>query len=348
MSELQISLLGVGVVVIAGVYLFNFWEEREFRHKAERAFSREHDDVLLGHATETEDRVEPKMQRTAARSATHELSSQHAIDPVMDYVVEVSLVKPSDGAELHEELLVLATELHKPVLVAGRSADDGWRAAGIGCGTEFSCLRFALQMVNRAGCIDQGKLTAFRDMVIKWVARAGGEASYSDIAEAHKMAAELDRFCAEVDVAIGVNVVSMNGNPSHGAEIRRVAEAAGLRLEADGVFYYRDDHFSTLFTVDNHEPMPFVPEQINTLQTSGITLLLDVPRISDGKQVFDLMLEIARNFASVLGGVVVDDKRIPLSGTATEKIRAELNAILDKMNSAQITAGGTRALRLFS
>jgi FtsZ-interacting cell division protein ZipA len=348
MSELQISLLGIGAVVIAGVYLFNFWQEREFRHKAERVFAREHDDVLLRRATEIEDRVEPQMQRTTAQPTTRERNSQHAIDPIMDYVVEVSLVTPSDGAEPHEEVLALATELHKPVLVAGRSADDGWRDAGINCGIEFSRLRFALQMVNRAGCIDQGKLSAFRDMVLKWAARAGGEAAYSDIVDAHKMATELDRFCAEVDIAIGVNVVSMNGKPFHGAEIRRVAEAAGLRLEADGVFYYRGDHFSTLFTIDNHEPMPFVPEQINTLQTSGVTLLLDVPRVSGGGQVFDLMLETARNFASALGGVVVDDKRIPLSDAAIEKIRAELNVILDKMNSAQIAAGGTRALRLFS
>jgi len=349
MSEFQISLLGIGAVVIAGVYLFNVWQEREFRHKAERAFAREHDDVLLlERAAEISGRLEPKMQQTESRSATRELSSQHTIDPVIDYVVEVNLVKPSDGSEPHKELVVLTAGLHKPVIVAGRSDDDGWRDAGIGCGTEYSRLRFALQMVNRAGCIDQGKLAAFRDTVIKWVMRAGGEAAYSDIVEAYTMAAELDRFCAEVDVAIGVNVVSMNGKPFHGSEVRRVAEVTGLRLEADGVFYYRDDHISTLFTVDNHEPMPFVPEQINTLQTNGITLLLDVPRVSDSRQAFDLMLEAARNFASSLGGVVVDDKRIPLSDGAIEKIHVELGLILDKMNSAQISAGSTRALRLFS
>jgi FtsZ-interacting cell division protein ZipA len=94
--------------------------------------------------------------------------------------------------------------------------------------------------------------------------------------------------------------------------------------------------------------MSFVPEQMNTLQTGGITLLLDVPRVSDGAQVFDLMLETARNFASALDGVLVDDKRIPLSDAATEKIRAELCAILDKMGTAQIAAGSPRALRLFS
>ena len=38
-------------------------------------------------------------------------------------------------------------------------------------------------------------------------------------------------------------------------------------------------HGDVLFTLDNHEPMPFVPEQMKTLSTSGITFLLDVPRV---------------------------------------------------------------------
>jgi len=348
MSELQVSLLGIGVVVVAGVYLFNLWQERQFRRKAERVFANEHNDVLLDEAPAG--RMEPQLQRATAISAVaHRPDTQPAIDPVVDYVVEVSLTAADDGAEPHEELRALAAEARKPVLVAGRDAGNGWRDAGIGSSAEFSRLRFALQMVNRAGCADQSALAAFRDTVIKWVARVGGEATYGDIAEAHKTATELDRFCAEVDIAIGLNVISVNGTPFHGAEIRKVAEAAGFKLEADGVFHYYDgSRWPALFTIDNHDPMPFVPEQMNTLQTSGITLLLDVPRISDGEKVFDLMVETAHSLASSLGGVVVDDKRAPLSDAATARIRAELRAILDKMNAAQIAAGSVRALRLFS
>jgi hypothetical protein len=328
MSELQISLLGIGVTVIVGVYLFNLWQARKFRQKAE-------------------ERVEP-LQGAAGPVGAHAHRAQYAVDPAIDYLVEVSVAEPSDGAELHEELLALTAEWRKPVSVTGRDAGDEWRDAGIGCGTEFPHLRFAVQMANRAGCTDPSELAAFRDAVIRWAARVGGAATYGDIAEAYKMAAELDSFCAEVDIAIGVNVVNRDGESFHGAEIQRLAEAAGLKLEADGVFYYRGNFSSVLFTVDNHEPMSFVPEQMNTLQTGGITLLLDVPRVSDGAQVFDLMLETARNFASALDGVLVDDKRIPLSDAATEKIRAELCAILDKMGTAQIAAGSPRALRLFS
>lgn len=347
MSEFQLSLLGIGVAVIVGVYLFNLWQEREFHRNSERAFARQHDDVLLENAAAG--RMEPQLQRAALATATVRHRADHmTIDPIIDYVVEASLSAPNSGAEPHEELLALTAAARKPVLVAGRESDSEWSDAGIGSNAEFSRLRFALQTVNRAGCADQSTLAAFRDTVIKWVARVGGEAAYADIGQAYQTATELDRFCAEVDIAIGLNVISVNGSPFQGAEIRHLAEVAGFKLEADGVFYYYDGAPPALFTVDNHEPMPFVPEQINTLQTSGITLLLDVPRVRDGGKVFDLMVATAHNFASALGGVVVDDKRTPLSDAATAKIRADLNGVLDKMNAAQIAAGSTRAMRLFA
>jgi FtsZ-interacting cell division protein ZipA len=47
MSDLQIGLLVVGVFVVAGVYLFGLWQERELRRKTEQAFAHEHEDVLL-------------------------------------------------------------------------------------------------------------------------------------------------------------------------------------------------------------------------------------------------------------------------------------------------------------
>ncbi len=46
-------------------------------------------------------------------------------------------------------------------------------------------------------------------------------------------AAEIDRFCAAVDLEIGVNLVS-RGTPFSGTKIRALAEAAGMVLGDDG------------------------------------------------------------------------------------------------------------------
>src|SRR3990170_7830301 len=116
MGDLQISLLGIGACVVAGVYLLNAWQERQFRRRAEQAFAREHDDVLLqGAAAALEDvaaeRVEPRLQAAGIAPPARVAARPPAvtvIDPVIDYVVEVNTQPAAHAADLHEELLALA------------------------------------------------------------------------------------------------------------------------------------------------------------------------------------------------------------------------------------------------
>ena len=356
MTDLQISLLAIGACVVAGVYLYNTWQERQFRRRTEAAFAREHDDVLLpaAGAEAPAERVEPRLETAPAAApmfvpAAASSRAAMTIDPVIDYVVEVELDAPIDGADLHNELIALTADWGKPVQLAGYDTAAGeWRACEKGAVKPYARLRFALQMSNRAGCIELGQLSAFRAAALEWAERRAGRAKCIEIADAHALAVQLDRFCADVDIAIGVNVVTHDGSPFSGTKIRALAEAGGLRLEADGVFYLRGDNDDTLFTLDNHEPMPFVPEQMKTLITSGVTFLLDVPRVADALRKFDAMLNTARNFATTLGGTLVDDNRAVLTEQAVDKIRHQLTGILAKMEAGQIAAGGARALRLFS
>ena len=270
------------------------------------------------------------------------------LDPVIDYVVEVEMGGPAASGELHEMLSALAADWNKVVLVAGYDAAAGeWQPAGM-AGGEYAQVRFALQMSNRSGCIEEAQLGAFRAAVEKWAADRGASIKCLEIDLAHAMAVQLDRFCADVDIAIGINVVTRDGTPFSATKIRALAEAGGLKLEGDGVFYLRADSGNTIYTLDNHEPMPFMPEQMKSLTTSGVTFLFDVPCVADTLRSFEGMLAAARNFASTLGGKLVDDNRTSLSEDAIEKIRQQLTGILAKMEAGQIPAGGARALRLFS
>jgi len=358
MSDLQISLLVIGAFFVAGVYFFNAWQERQLRRRTEQAFAREHDDVLLHGAAVQETvpagRVEPKLPVAASASPASVRAPVRAplvtiIDPVIDYVVDVNIQDAADGGDLCEELLALTAGWGKPVQIAGYDPTSGeWQAAGIPGGVRFSQLRFALQMTNRAGCVEQDRLTAFRDAVLRWAGSRQGVAKCLDVGEVHAMAVQLDRFCAGVDIAISINVVAHAGNPFSGTKIHALAEAAGLRLEPDGMFYLFGEDGGVLFSLDNHEPAPFVPDQMNTLFTSGITFLLDVPRVRNASDAFDSMLTMSRNFVGELDGMLVDDNRSPLSDNAIATIRRQLEGILAKMEAGQIAAGGARALRLFS
>jgi len=178
MSDLQTALIAIGACVVAGVLAFNWWQERQFRRRAELAFDNEHADVLMpAKAPDAEAapdaRIEPRLEggtlpESAPRAAPRRPSAALPIDPVIDYVVEIELAEPAPVAELHPQLNALAANWGKPVLAAGYDAEaGGWQAGGAG-NKDYAQLRFAVQMANRAGCIEQEKLTTFRAAVEKW------------------------------------------------------------------------------------------------------------------------------------------------------------------------------------
>lgn len=350
MSDLQISLLAIGAVVVAGVWLFNLRQERQLRRRTEQAFAREHPDVLLGGDSAAAERVEPTINIDAAHALAvgrkPAIATATAIDPVIDFVVEVTLRAAADGAELRDQLREMMAAAGKTVLAEGyKEASGDWVDAG--AGSAYARLRFAMQISNRAGCVTTLHLTAFRDAVAAWAAARSGQIKCLEVEPVHAMAVQLDRFCADVDIAIGINVVTADGNPFTGNRIRALAEKCGLRLEPAGVFYARSAAGEVIYSLDNHEPMPFMPEQLRAMNTRGITFLLDVPRVAGALEAFDAMLATARDFAAELDGTLVDDNRSQLSDASTAAIRKQLEGILAKMEAGRIAAGGARALRLF-
>ena len=101
-----------------------------------------------------------------------------------------------------------------------------------------------------------------------------------DVHKAHAQALALDEFCTKVDVMIGINIISRDGGALTGAKIRVLANS-GFRLGAKGMFSYRDDNNTVLFTLTTSCP-PFSPIPCGHT-THGITFLLDVPKVARGK-----------------------------------------------------------------
>ena len=361
MKDLQISMLVIGAVVVAAVWGFNLWQERQLRRRTEKAFAREHRDVLLeGSGGKSMERVEPSMNGDSQPAVVADPKSlvQQAvpqarppavastIDPVIDFVVEVSLPEPAMGDELYDHLSGLLAAYGKGVMVAGFNEVGGeWLDAS--AGGSFMRLRYALQISDRSGCIPLDALVAFRDAVVTWADVHGGQYEHPETKGVHANAAQLDEFCADVDIAIGINVVAGEGAAISGLRVAELAEKCALMLDSKGRFFAAGGQGAVTYTLENHEPMPFVTNQLHELQTSGITFLIDVPRVADALTAFDAMLATARIFGAELNGLLVDDNRNALSDAALAAIRKQLEGILVKMQAGRIEAGGARALRLF-
>ncbi len=369
MSDLQVSLLIIGAIVVGAVTVFNGIQQWRLRRKLEKAFEDKPDDVLLGAASDPGERVEPQlgsapgapaadgwpaMPEPGVEGAASGPQAQGAalpcvpgFDPNIDYIVALDAAEPISAAGL-ADLHTRAAACGRRFRVVGFSAASGeWEEAARLSGGRYAHLRLALQLVSRKGSVDLGALTAFCAAAQECGARYSAACSFPAIERALAAARQIDAVCAEVDVAIGVNVVARAGKFS-GTRVRTLAEAAGFKLEPEGIFHYRDEARQTLFTLDNHEPAPFLPKQVKHLTTSGVTLLLDVPRVAQGNATLDLMLRVGGELAQGLGGTLVDDNRVVLNEQAIGAIRQQLQSIHATMEARGMPPGSERALRLFS
>ena len=365
MSDLQIGLVMLGLLIVAGVLAFNWWQERKFRRRGEETFPGGHDDVLLGHAvggaaiaTTTpaaepsldDSRIEPRMEpRLEPTTEALPVAAERAPDmprPEIDYIAELragELILPEKLATLQRNLPGLKRRISFGGLNYQTKAWEALQRNG-----RYATVRVALQLVDRSGPVSEEQLREFGDQVRNVATEISAITEMPDFAPALAQAVALDEFCADVDVVVGINVIANSGQVFPGTKIRALAESSGLHLQPNGVFHYPDEHGSTLFSLDNQESEPFLIDRIRNLTTPGITFLLDVPRVANGLRVFDRMVQMSRSFADSLGGTLADDNRKMLNDSGLDRIRAQLRAIYGAMEKHGFEAGSPLALRLFS
>ncbi len=388
LSDLQISLVAIGGAVVVGVAIFNWVQQRRFRRSAEEAFERKHEDVLLepDESIEEGGRIEPQLGKEALQEFQAETSTgltgqgievpevaefpqedatSKAAMPIMteqkaveagaaggiDYIVNIQSDALIAASGL-TEVLRRKFDFGKPVHWLGqRDSGASWEEITVetneGRGG-YTKLKGCLQMVDRSGPVSEVNLSRFSDMVKFFSIHMNAVADLPDIRHAHAQAVTLDQFCAEVDVMVSINIISKDGGAFTGTKIRALAEASGLKLETGGAFSYCDESGVVLFSLNNFDSAPFLPDNMRTLTTHGVTFLLDVPRVKNGERVFDQMMHLAGIFSTTLGGMLVDDNRISLTDSGIAKIKQHLGSMQAMMRARNILAGGEISLRLFA
>lgn len=368
MSDLQIALGIIGLLVVAAVYAYNAWQERKLRQRLEQAFDGQREDVLLKPAeAAAAARIEPRLgegggEAVAAASADTRsaaatgrasttiasFAAPNGADDLIEFSAGLEAETPVGESALHELQSRIAT-FGKPARLLGWDESAGaWLPLGRETHGGFHRLQAAIQLANRGGPVHAPQLNGFCDAVRSWAERHGVSAAIPDADDGLKAAQALDAMCGDLDVSIGLNVVAPPGAAFPGEQLAAAAADAGFSLESDGLFHWRDAGGQTLFSMENHEPEPFTADRLEAMQTSGLTLLLDVPRVADAAGAMDEMVRVGGLLASSLGGYLVDDNRVALQPSGVERIKSQLREIHDAMASRDIPAGGPRAQRLFA
>jgi hypothetical protein len=168
----------------------------------------------------------------------------------------------------------------------------------------------------------------------------GAEPEVPDMIEVMSEARTLHKFVAGHDAQLGVNLKS-NGAPWAMSTLIGALENAGFDVGPNGRFAMLDDAGGVLFTLSTNVTL-------GADTTDRLTLLLDVPVVAPSRDGFAAMVRCAKELALRLDATVVDDFEQPLLDSTLEEIDGQVKEFYTEMEAADIPAGSTRALRLFS
>ncbi len=355
MTDLQISLIGAATVFVAGVFAYNKWQEHKAKKSVERAFSSEHDDVLMrsGDARQepvfdlsggpadpdapAEEPSTPTLPGITPDTPAAELATS-LVDPLIDCMIPLALEIAVRGDKILPVLQTLRHVGNKPIHYIGLHVNGDWEP--ITHGGVYTKLQAGVQMASRTTALNE---LEYSELVTRLRALSddiGAEPEIPDMIEVMGEARTLHRFVAGHDAQLGVNLLS-NGAPWSIPTLIGALEKQGFDVRPDGRFIMPDGEGGQLFTLSTNVTL-------GADTTSRLTLLLDVPCVAPARDGFGQMVACAKALVGRLDATVVDDSNQPLSDEALAEINGQVLAFYEEMEAADIPAGSTRALRLFS
>jgi hypothetical protein len=363
MTDLQTSLMAIGGAIVAAVITYNKWQEYKAKKSVERAFSSEHDDVLMtpsgGPVADNVERHEPTLadeQSSVAggsdspraaidepvekppQATAHAPQKELPVDELIDCTIPLALEAPVRGDKILPRLQSLRHVGNKPVHFVGQRDDGAWET--IAHGGIYYGLAAGVQLANRTTALNEIEYSELIMRLRQIADEIDAEPDVPDMTKVMANARALHQFVSEYDAQLSVNIQS-NGAPWAINTLLTALERQGFDLRPDGRLVMPDGDGGMLFSLS-----PNVTLAAET--TSRLTLLLDVPRVAPSHDGFGAMVACARVLAGRLSGTVVDDSNQPLSDTALQEIAGQVNDFYGHMEAADIPAGSSRALRLFS
>lgn len=351
MSELQIGLLTIGMVVVVGVYGYGFWQQRQYRRKYGGTFGEQREDVLYQGAPLAETAAvlnDSARDQGASKKTLADDDVCHLLTAATDYVVSIKLNNPH-SCDVLAPLWGRRFDFSKRINACGLNAStERWERLIPESHPSYRAFKIGLQLADRSGAVSDVRLKEFHDVLRDVAGQVQAEIVLPSVQEAIKQAKQLDAFCAEVDHLIGLNILPGGDRLLFGSEIAQAAEQHGMQLQADGTFHFLDARGLTLFSLCSMDGSLFQHHTLTQMRVQGLTLLLDVPRVEQPSLRFDEMAVLARELALALRAALVDDHRVALGDAAIAQIRERVAEIESRMLAGKVVPGSAQALRLFA
>ena len=364
-TDLQLSLLLIGALIIAAVVLFNRYQQRRFyRTRSEAAAAPLQTPERPSAAVEprANDRREPtfkvpnqtpvptppKAESANAAVAADDVPWPTWIDGNIDYVASIQPLEPIGGRDFFAAPY-RSDVITRPLTWLGlNAANSQWERIRNASEAQYTRVIAVLQLLNRSGPATGAELGVFCDLVQQLAEHLMAVVDCPDRQAALARAQQFDQICAAVDVEIALHALADEQRPFPAAKLVSLAESAGMRIVSDGTLQYDDAQDLAQFRLRNEEQQPFIAGALDAVSTHAIVFEIDVPRASEGIDAFDRMTQLAKRVVENLGGRLVDDNRQPLGDAAIAAIRGQLQNLYATMQQHHLKPGSDLALRLFS
>ena len=364
MTDLQISLIGVGIAIVVGVIAYNKWQEYRAKKHVERAFSDPVDDVLIGAQVDSStERREPVLDDTVVsgladsdqqlpvqeetRTADNVVlvkTPEIPVDDLIELPIMLNLEESLRAEKILPHLQSLRYTGSKPVRFLGMPDNNdvpekNWQT--IVPGNSYRHLKACVQLANRNGALNEIEYSELLLRLRQIADAIGAEPEVPEMSDVIEKARQLYQFVADHDAKLGISIRS-NGAPWQIVTLKTALEKQGFESRPDGQFVMKDrENGGILFSLSTNE----LPASETATR---LTLLMDVPCIAQEKDGFGQMVQCGKALCIRLDGALVDDGNQMLTDKFLDEISGQVNDFYKEMQESSVPAGSIRALKLFN
>ncbi len=360
MSNLQLALIAIGVVLILLVLLFNWWQDQRVRKQMHEQFSlgdEQDTDVLLkdrrpvapAHKMPA-DRRDPVLGAEAAAPTRDAVASEPAaetghdeevVDEMTEGVIELHFEEPVSGADLHRYTRSALHAGSKPLRFFAES-EDGLHRAQLRADENYVALQMAVQLANRTGALTEIEWSQAWSKADEIAHEFDASVESQDVPALLRRAEKLDQVCANLDTQVGLTVQLTQPRPIR--DVIDLARAKGFTEYRNGLAWMNHDGLPrfVLLLAGEHADDPA------NAGVNRVDLLLDVPCSPPDDTPFARMMAVARDLALSLDGQLVDDSGREVMEGSEHAIDEQIRGIYMELEQQGLQAGSPRALRVFS
>lgn len=338
MSDLQIGLISLGVILILVLVCFNWWQDRRVRQRMQEHFPETDEDPLMGGLAPPTGRREPGIRGSAAPEANVDEVTE--ADPVCEAVIDVVFSHPVSGAELLTAVRSIQKAGEKPVRVLVEH--EGGHSLRLRDTSNYLSVQLAVLLANRSGALTDIEWSHLWTTAEDLAERFEGSVEGPEQDQVLQRARSLDELCASLDAQV-VLVLKL-------AQARPVAEVTQAVKEAGFVGFGNQLAWMSEAGVPRFTLL-YAGEPAGDFSSAGVDrldLVLDVPRSQPDEHAFSRMACVGRDLASRLEATLVDEQGQPVNESADHAVDEKLHELYNNLEQASFPAADIRTVRLFS